>query len=113
MTGRTHKRCHAIVAAIAAAGMIGSVSVADAEDEIILGYVAAATGELAPYGSVPGVQCMVDIINDGGGVLGGTKLKLLAPRHQERPRRSLRHRGAGVDRRRRGRAVRAAPRTIR
>ena len=78
MTGRTHKRCHAVVAAIAAAGMIGSASIAAAEDEIILGYVAAATGELAPYGSVPGVQCMVDIVNDGGGVLGGTKLKLLA-----------------------------------
>ena len=78
MTGRTHRGCQAVIAAIAAAGLIGSASVAAAEDEIVLGYVAAATGELAPYGSVPGVQCMVDIINDGGGVLGGTKLKLLA-----------------------------------
>ena len=63
-------------ACLMAAG-IGTAGVAQAEDDIIIGYVAAATGELAPYGSVPGVQCMVDIINDGGGVLGGRKFKLL------------------------------------
>ncbi|MDH3690293.1 MAG: ABC transporter substrate-binding protein [Gammaproteobacteria bacterium] len=46
-------------------------------EDIVLGYIAAATGELAPYGSIPGVQCGVDILNDKGGVLGGQKLKLL------------------------------------
>lgn len=49
-----------------------------ADDDIIIGHVAAATGELAPYDSVTGVQCMVDIVNDNGGVLGGRKLKLLS-----------------------------------
>ena len=68
----------ALVAAIAVAGIVSSARTAVADEEIILGYVAAATGELAPYGSIPGVQCMIDIVNDQGGVLGGTKLKLLA-----------------------------------
>jgi branched-chain amino acid transport system substrate-binding protein len=67
----------ALLALVASFGLVASSELAKAEDEITLGYVAAATGELAPYGSVPGVQCMVDIINDQGGVLGGTKLKLL------------------------------------
>lgn len=78
MTKQPWKKRRVLIAAIMAAGLIGSASVAVADDEIVLGYVAAATGELAPYGSVPGVQCMVDIVNDQGGVLGGTKLKLMA-----------------------------------
>ena len=52
-------------------------SAAIAADDIVIGHVAAATGELAPYDSVTGVQCMVDIVNDNGGVLGGRKFQLL------------------------------------
>ena len=57
---------------------LGLTSAATAADEVILGYFLAATGELAPYDSEPGARCMVDIINDKGGVLGGKKLKLIA-----------------------------------
>lgn len=59
-------------------GLVSGPATVAAADEITLGSVAAVTGELAPYDSVPGVQCMVDIVNDQGGVLGGKKLKLLA-----------------------------------
>lgn len=51
--------------------------VAQGNEEVVIGHVAAATGELAPYDSVTGVQCMVDVINEKGGVLDGRKLKLL------------------------------------
>jgi branched-chain amino acid transport system substrate-binding protein len=56
----------------------GMAGAAAAADEITIGYFVAATGELAPYDSEPGARCMVDIINDKGGVLGGKKLKLIS-----------------------------------
>lgn len=63
---------------LAAAGLIASANaVSAAEDDVVIGYFVAATGELAPYDSAPGAQCMVDIVNDNGGVLGGRKLKLI------------------------------------
>lgn len=69
-------RCTAIAAL--GAFSFGMAGTALAEDEITIGYFLAATGELAPYDSEPGARCMVDIINDKGGVLGGKKLKLIA-----------------------------------
>lgn len=75
MTKKRLNRTALSTAAIALA--CGLPALAQAEDDVIIGHVAAATGELAPYDSVTGVQCMVDIINENGGVLGGRKLKLL------------------------------------
>jgi len=40
------------------------------EDPIRIGYAAAVTGPLAPYDSVPGAECAVELINEQGGVLG-------------------------------------------
>ncbi len=79
MTRRERHYSRRALAALAAIGLASvAASLAHAEDdEIILGYVAAATGELAPYDSIPGAQCMVDIVNDSGGVLGGKKFKLI------------------------------------
>jgi branched-chain amino acid transport system substrate-binding protein len=39
-------------------------------DNIVIGYAAAVTGELAPYDSPDGVRCQVEIINESGGILG-------------------------------------------
>ena len=61
-------RCTAAVAL--GAFSFGMAGAAAAGDEITIGYFLAATGELAPYDSEPGVRCMVDIINDKGGVVG-------------------------------------------
>ncbi len=69
-------RCTAAVAL--GAFSFGATGAASAADDITIGYYVAATGELAPYDSEPGARCMVDIINDKGGVLGGKKLKLIA-----------------------------------
>ena len=65
-------------AAALGAFSVGMAGPSLAADEITIGYYLAATGELAPYDSEPGARCMVDIINDKGGVLGGKKLKLIA-----------------------------------
>lgn len=70
------KQCTAIIAL--GAFSFGLAGVAAAADEVTIGYAVSATGELAPYDSEPGARCMVDIINDKGGVLGGKKLKLIA-----------------------------------
>lgn len=70
-------RCAAATMALGVAAF-GLTQGAAAADEITIGYFLAATGELAPYDSEPGARCMVDIINDKGGVLGGKKLKLVA-----------------------------------
>lgn len=71
----TYNRSFLLGAALACACAMPAT--AQAADEVVIGHVAAATGELAPYDSVTGVQCMVDIVNEKGGVLGGRKLKLL------------------------------------
>jgi branched-chain amino acid transport system substrate-binding protein len=39
-------------------------------DPIVIGYAAAMTGPLATYDSVDGARCMVDRLNEAGGVLG-------------------------------------------
>lgn len=77
MRGKISELLRGAGVGLMAAGF-GAFGSASAAEDIIIGYVAAATGELAPYGSVPGVQCMVDIVNDKGGVLGGRKLILIS-----------------------------------
>jgi branched-chain amino acid transport system substrate-binding protein len=37
---------------------------------IVIGYAASVTGPLAPYDSVPGVECAIANINEAGGVMG-------------------------------------------
>lgn len=74
MTKNRMNRAILPMAAIALACALPALAQAD---DVVIGHVAAATGELAPYDSVTGVQCMVDIVNEQGGVLGGRKLKLL------------------------------------
>lgn len=39
-------------------------------DPIVIGYAAAMTGPLATYDSVDGARCMIDRLNEAGGVLG-------------------------------------------
>jgi branched-chain amino acid transport system substrate-binding protein len=73
-----HARHNRFLASAAIASLLAFPGASFADGDIIIGHVAAATGELAPYDSVTGVQCMVDIVNDKGGVLGGRKLKLLS-----------------------------------
>jgi branched-chain amino acid transport system substrate-binding protein len=48
----------------------GSETAGDSTEPIKIGYAAAVSGVLAPYESVPGATCAVEIINDNGGVLG-------------------------------------------
>jgi branched-chain amino acid transport system substrate-binding protein len=40
------------------------------DQPIVIGYAAAMTGPLATYDSVDGARCMVDRLNEAGGVLG-------------------------------------------
>lgn len=79
MKRKTFWKVLAPIGLVAAAGIVASANAVSAgEDEVVIGYFVAITGELAPYDSLPGAQCMVDIVNDNGGVLGGKKLKLIS-----------------------------------
>ncbi|WP_434618580.1 ABC transporter substrate-binding protein [Tabrizicola sp. M-4] len=57
--------------ALLAALMSGTVpALAQDAQPILIGYDAAMTGPLATYDSVDGARCMVDRINEKGGVIG-------------------------------------------
>ena len=66
-----------LFASAAALVVTGGIASAEDKEPVLLGYTAAVTGELAPYDSPQGVECMIEYINEQGGVLDGRPLKLL------------------------------------
>lgn len=74
MTTRT-QRTPALTALTALVSMAVATAASTAgaaaeEDPIVIGYGAAVTGGLSPYDSPDGVRCMVERINEEGGVIG-------------------------------------------
>ena len=55
---------------VAACGEEDNGGGGDEGGDIVIGYAAAETGELAPYDSPDGVACRVEQINEDGGILG-------------------------------------------
>lgn len=74
--GKPFRRSVALTAAsllvVAACGSDGdgAGNGGDGGDELVIGYAAAQTGELAPYDSPAGVECRVEQLNEEGGIAG-------------------------------------------
>lgn len=73
-------------AAVAATALTGSA--AWAGDTIKIGAAESITGDWAPYVGIGGMRCMVDIVNENGGVLG-KKLELLVSDSKSDPQIAL------------------------
>lgn len=67
---RRYKKLCTGISATALLATAWMIAPASAADEILIGYGAAVTGELAPYDSPDGVRCQVERINEAGGILG-------------------------------------------
>jgi len=71
---RSHRLIAILVGIVASAGIATGCGNDDdeggGEGDIVFGYAAAETGELAPYDSPDGVECRVEQINEEGGILG-------------------------------------------
>lgn len=64
------KRMSQVAVLLAALLATTAPAVAQEDSPITIGYAAAMTGPLSTYDSVDGARCMVDRVNEAGGVIG-------------------------------------------